>query len=94
MVCLENANLEQAIVVCKHLGFPGAERPLYKQELEEPFEMTKLKIYQCYGHENSLLECHYDFLDPLSYLGSPVGPCPNQGGVICHASKFSIECII
>ena len=92
-VCLKNANLEQAIVACKHLGFPGAERPVYRKELEEHNQTPKLEIFKCYGHESSLLECHSRFLEPADFEGSKK-PCPDQGGLICHAGKLSIECII
>ena len=81
-VCDDFWDFYDAEVVCRQLGFPGAEQPTccgrYFGTGSGPHFMASVN---CTGKENSLLDCSHVGKDDLSCSGH------SSAGVICKLNK-------
>ena len=59
-ICDEGWDINDAHVVCRMLGFPGARDAILRSEYGEPGAYyTSLSNVQCSGTEDSIFDCPY-----------------------------------
>ena len=78
-ICNDSFDLSDASVVCRSLGYPGAESTHSVAQLEEGVMLSNLS---CSGKESRLVEC------PGVVLG--VQSCPESAAVTCSGTYIYI----
>ena len=69
-VCGENFDFKAARVVCRQLGFPDAERTLFRHAVPDGSGPVWINYLHCDGSESSLFSCRHDvWRNFIAYCG-------------------------
>ena len=77
-VCHTGFGIEEARVVCRQLGFPGAIRPLADSQFTSGGGLIWLSSLECIGNETTLSECTQETWG---------------GGGCSHSNEAGVECV-
>ena len=88
-ICDKEWDINDAHVVCRMLGFPGALDATVRSEYGQPLvKVARISNFQCNGTENSIFDCPYEVNLNLNC------PTSRSAGVKCLCKLSTIEHII